>query len=236
LAMDHNKHITGTDMSHIKDRGRVIDSWANIYDIVNYFVFMIFGGGGNLRNEIAGMAKLREAKSVLDIGCGTGNLSLEIVKRLPSGGHVIGIDAGEKMVTLAKNKLHNAQSPIQFLRVSAENISFKDEVFNCVFNVFLLHHLPMELKIAAFNEMYRVLRKGGELVTVDVDKPSTLLGKLIGLSRYHVKEIRDNMKAPLDSLLAEAGFENIRILKKKWGIFSYIYATKTGNDYSFKGN
>jgi ubiquinone/menaquinone biosynthesis C-methylase UbiE len=173
------------------------------------------------------MAKLREAKSVLDIGCGTGNLALEIVKGLPSDGYVIGIDAGEKMVTLAKNKLQEKQMPIQFLRVSAENISFKDGVFDCVFNVFLLHHLPMELKIAAFKEMYRVLKKGGELVTVDVDKPSNLLGKLIGFSRYYVKEIRDNMKTPLDSLLAEAGFENIRILKKKWGIFSYVHATKT---------
>ena len=228
LATNYNKHITENDEFHVKNRGRVIDSWANIYDIVNYFVFMIFGGGNNLRNEIAGMAKLREAKSVLDVGCGTGNLSLEIVKRLPSGGRVIGVDAGEKMVTLAKNKLHNAQSPIQFLRVSAGSISFKDEVFDCVFNVFLLHHLPMELKIAAFNEMYRVLKKGGELVTVDVDKPSTLLGKLIGLSRYHVKEIRDNMKVPLELLLTEAGFKNIKVLKKKWGIFSYIRAVKTG--------
>ena len=229
--MNQDKQIIGnieSSVHRVNSSSRVIDSWANIYDIVNYFVFMIFGGGNNLRNEIAGMAKLREAKSVLDIGCGTGNLSLEIVKRLPSGGHVIGIDAGEKMVTLAKNKLHNAQSPIQFLRVSAENISFKDEVFNCVFNVFLLHHLPMELKIAAFNEMYRVLRKGGELVTVDVDNPSTLLGKLIGLSRYHVKEIRDNMKVPLELLLTEAGFKNIKVLKKKWGIFSYIRAVKTG--------
>jgi demethylmenaquinone methyltransferase/2-methoxy-6-polyprenyl-1,4-benzoquinol methylase len=228
LATNYNKHITENDEFHVKNRGRVIDSWANIYDIVNYIVFMIFGGGNNLRNEIAGMAKLKEAKSVLDVGCGTGNLSLEIVKRLPSGGRVIGVDAGEKMVTLAKNKLHNAQSPIQFLRVSAGSISFKDEVFDCVFNVFLLHHLPMELKIAAFNEMYRVLKKGGELVTVDVDKPSTLLGKLIGLSRYHVKEIRDNMKVPLELLLTEAGFKNIKVLKKKWGIFSYIRAVKTG--------
>ena len=227
LATNYNKHITENDEFHVKNRGRVIDSWANIYDIVNYFVFMIFGGGNNLRNEIAGMAKLKEAKSVLDVGCGTGNLSLEIVKRLPSGGRVIGVDAGEKMVTLAKNKLHNAQSPIQFLRVSAGSISFKDEVFDCVFNVFLLHHLPMELKIAAFNEMYRVLKKGGELVTVDVDKPSTLLGKLIGLSRYHVKEIRGSLQTPLDLLLADAGFNDIRILKKKYGIFSYIHATKT---------
>ena len=225
--MDHNKHITGTDISHIKDRGRVIDSWANIYDIVNYFVFMIFGGGSSLRNEIVGMAKLKEAKSVLDVGCGTGNLALEIAKWLPSDGYVIGIDAGEKMVILAKNKLQDTQIPIQFLRVSAEKISFKDEVFDCVFNVFLLHHLPMELKLAAFKEMYRVLKKGGELVTVDVDKPSTLLGKLIGLSRYHVKEIRDNMRASLDLLLTDAGFTNIRIMKKKWGIFSYIHATKT---------
>ncbi len=231
LATNYNKHITENDEFHVKNRGRVIDSWANIYDIVNYFVFMIFGGGNNLRNEIAGMAKLKEAKSVLDVGCGTGNLSLEIVKRLPSGGRVIGVDAGEKMVTLAKNKLHNAQSPIQFLRVSAGSISFKDEVFDCVFNVFLLHHLPMELKIAAFNEMYRVLKKGGELVTVDVDKPSTLLGKLIGLSRYHVKEIRDNMKVPLELLLTEAGFKNIKVLKKKWGIFSYIRAVKMENNW-----
>ena len=228
LATNYNKHITENDEFHVKNRGRVIDSWANIYDIVNYIVFMIFGGGNNLRNEIAGMAKLREAKSVLDVGCGTGNLSLEIVKRLPSGGRVIGVDAGEKMVALAKNKLQERQMPIQFLRVSAESVPFKDEVFDCVFNVFLLHHLPMELKIAAFKEMYRVLKKGGELVTVDVDKPSTLLGKLIGLSRYHVKEIRDNMKVPLELLLTDAGFNNIKILKKKWGIFSYICAAKTG--------
>ena len=103
-------------MSHIKDRGRVIDSWANIYDIVNYFVFMIFGGGNNLRNEIVSMAKLKEAKSVLDVGCGTGNLSLEIVKRLPPGGHVIGVDAGEKMVALAKNKLQETQSKTSSLK------------------------------------------------------------------------------------------------------------------------
>jgi len=224
--MNYSKNISENDVSHVKDRGRIIDSWANIYDIVNYFVFMIFGGGSSLRNEIVGMAKLKEAKSVLDVGCGTGNLALEIAKWLPSDGYVIGIDAGEKMVILAKNKLQDTQIPIQFLRVSAEKISFKDEVFDCVFNVFLLHHLPMELKLATFKEMYRVLKKGGELVTVDVDKPSTLLGKLIGLSRYHVKEIRDNMKAPLDLLLSDAGFKNIRILKKKWGIFSYLCATK----------
>jgi ubiquinone/menaquinone biosynthesis C-methylase UbiE len=228
--MDHKKHITETGIHHIKNRGRIIDSWANIYDIVNYFVFMIFGGGDNLRNEIAGMAKLKEAKSVLDIGCGTGNLALEIVKWLPSDGYVVGIDAGERMVVLAKNKLQNKQIPIQFLRVSAESISFKDMAFDCVFNVFLLHHLPMELKIAAFKEMYRVLKKGGELVTVDVDKPSTLLGKLIGLSRYHVKEIRDNMRVPLDLLLTDAGFMNIRIIKKRWGIFSYIRAVKMENN------
>jgi len=219
--------IKNNSFNSIK-KSRVIDSWANIYDIVNYFVFMIFGGGDNLRNEIAGMAKLKDAKSVLDIGCGTGNLALEIVKWLPSDGNVVGIDAGEKMVALAKNKLENKQISIQFLRVSAESIPFKNEVFDCIFNVFLLHHLPMELKIAAFNEMYRVLKKGGELVTVDVDKPSNLLGKLIGLSRYHVKEIRDNMKVPLCLLLTDTGFRNIRIMKKKWGIFSYIHAIKIG--------
>ncbi len=146
------------------------------------------------------------------------------VKKHSSGVYVIG------MVILAKNKLQNTQIPIQFLRVSAEKISFKDEVFDCVFNVFLLHHLPMELKLAAFKEMYRVLKKGGELVAVDVDKPSNLLGKLIGFSRYHVKEIRDNMKAPLELLLSDTGFRNIRILKKKWGIFSYIRADKMENN------
>ena len=146
------------------------------------------------------------------------------VKKHSSGVYVIG------MVILAKNKLQNTQIPIQFLRVSTEEVSFKDQVFDCVSNVFLLHHLPMELKLAAFKEMYRVLKKGGELVAVDVDKPSNLLGKLIGFSRYHVKEIRDNMKAPLELLLSDTGFRNIRILKKKWGIFSYIRADKMENN------
>ena len=233
--MNNNKPKE-TNKAEVQSRCRVIESWAIIYDVVNYFVNMMFGGENKFRKDIVSMARLEEVRSVLDVGCGTGSLTLEIAKLLPSGGRVIGMDAGWKMVALARNKRQNSEKQIKFLQVSAENIAFTDEAFDCVFNVFLLHHLPMELKIAAFNEMYRVLKKGGELVTVDVDKPSNVLGKLIGLSRYHVKEIRDNMKAPLDSLLAEAGFENIRILKKKWGIFSYIYATKTGNDHSFKGN
>jgi hypothetical protein len=36
------------------------------------------------------------------------------------------------------------------------------------------------------------------------------------------------MKVPLELLLTDAGFNNIKILKRKWGIFSYIRAVKTG--------
>jgi len=44
-----------------------------------------------------------------------------------------------------------------------------------------------------------------------------------------IKEIRDNMKAPLAQLLSEAGFKSINVLKKRWGIFSYIRAVKMEN-------
>ncbi len=227
MAANYNKHITENDVFHAKNRGRVIDSWASIYDIVNYFVNMMFGGENKFRKDIVSMARLEEVKSVLDVGCGTGRLTLEIARLLPSGGRVIGMDAGGKMVTLAKNKRQIPEKQINFLRVSAENIAFTDETFDCVYNVFLLHHLPMELKLVAINEMYRVLKKEGVLVMVDVDRPSNLLGWLIGLTRFYVKEIRDNMKTPLCLLLSNAGFKDVSVVKKKWGIFSYIHATKT---------
>ena len=224
--MNNNKPKE-TNKAEVQSRCRVIESWAIIYDVVNYFVNMMFGGENKFRKDIVSMARLEEVRSVLDVGCGTGSLTLEIAKLLPSGGRVIGMDAGWKMVALARNKRQNSEKQIKFLQVSAENIAFTDEAFDCVFNVFLLHHLPMELKLVAINEMYRVLKKEGVLVMVDVDRPSNLLGWLIGLTRFYVKEIRDNMKTPLCLLLSNAGFKNVSVVKKKWGIFSYLLAYKT---------
>ncbi|MBC7326540.1 class I SAM-dependent methyltransferase [bacterium] len=96
---------------------------------------------------------------ILDVGCGTGaNLSL-------FNANVIGLDASLEALKLAKRR----KSDAQLIQAKAENLPFKDDVFDLVLALDLLEHLPDDVK--GLKEMYRVLKKGGTLlVTVPAYK------------------------------------------------------------------
>lgn len=207
-------------------KSRIIEGWAPLYDLVNFFVFFIFGGSKKLHSDIISLAGLQNGDEVLDIGCGTGGILVEIAKRY-TGIKGYGIDASEKMVALAKRKAGGEEGTgLMFERTGADKLPYKDSVFDSVFNTFLLHHLPKELKLASLREAYRVLKPGGFFVLVDIDKPTTLLGRVIGMTRSNVKEVSENMETPLFELLQKSGFSAPELVRKDYGIFSFIRCQK----------
>ncbi|SFR00369.1 class I SAM-dependent methyltransferase [Desulfoscipio geothermicus] len=97
--------------------------------------------------------------SVLDIGCGTGNYSLELARQ---GLQVTGIDISPGMLARARAKAEAEGLPVQFIRGNAGRLPFGDNSFNYVVSVSALEFLP-DLG-AALLEAYRVLKPGGRLV------------------------------------------------------------------------
>ena len=104
----------------------------------------------------------RENLDALDIGCGTGFLSLELAAR---GHRVTGIDFAPAMLALAKRKAAEARADIAFEEADAEALPFPPLAFDLVITRHVLWTLPHPE--AAIDEWIRVLRPGGRLAVID---------------------------------------------------------------------
>jgi ubiquinone/menaquinone biosynthesis C-methylase UbiE len=102
------------------------------------------------------------ALEALDIGCGTGFLSLELASR---GHRATGIDFAPSMITQARKKAAERQVTIRFQEADAEQLPFAPASFDIAVSRYLLWKLPNPER--AMDEWIRVLRPGGRLIVVD---------------------------------------------------------------------
>jgi ubiquinone/menaquinone biosynthesis C-methylase UbiE len=109
------------------------------------------------------LAGVRPTDLILDIGTGTGIVAFNAARSVPQG-KVTGIDLSEGMLATAREKAQQAspRSSVEFLRMDAERLEFKDGTFDVVLSLFAVLHFPNPS--AALSEMFRVLRPGGRLV------------------------------------------------------------------------
>lgn len=93
----------------------------------------------------------------LEVGCGMGTDALQIAKK---GIAVTAIDLTEAGIHLAKERfsLYNRSADLRV--ADAENLPFENTYFDIVYSFGVLHHTPDTQK--AINEVYRVLKPGGE--------------------------------------------------------------------------
>jgi len=98
----------------------------------------------------------------LDIGCGTGFLSLEMAAR---GHRVTGVDLATSMLVTARRKAREQGRAIRFEEADAESLPFAAHSFDLAISRHVLWTLPHPE--AAVDEWIRVLRPGGRLVIID---------------------------------------------------------------------
>lgn len=103
-----------------------------------------------------------ESDKVLDVGCGTGEMSLLLAEM---GYHVTGIDLSYEMLAIARSKANARNLEVVFELGDAESLQFEDETFDVVINRHLLWTLPYFKK--ALLEWKRVIRKGGLVIIID---------------------------------------------------------------------
>jgi ubiquinone/menaquinone biosynthesis C-methylase UbiE len=117
------------------------------------------------------LSGVRDGERVLDLGCGTGLLSLKFIKQADC--QVTAIDSSPEMLAIFKNKIESLSlaDRIACLPGDAASPRFKDQTFDVAASTVVLHHvqdkLPMLRKIAA------ILKPGGRFVLGDVDLDTT---------------------------------------------------------------
>ncbi len=141
---------------------------------------------------------------VLDLGCGTGNYTLELIKRQIK---VIGLDASFSMLLLARKKLPSAYH----VQADALFLPFKDNLFDGVLSITLFEFLSSPQTV--LREVYRILKPGGEVVigTMNTFSLWFLFKRLKTLfTETAYRYARFYTINQLKKLLKKTGFKNIK--------------------------
>ena len=143
--------------------------WAPYYDLaVN---LMTLGHARLLRKLTVDNALIKPAESVLDVGCGTGEVIL-LAKSRAKAGKAYGIDPAPEMIAVARKKAARKKLDIDFRVAVIESLPFPDSSIDVVTSSLMMHHLPEDLKARGLTEIYRVLKPGGRLLIADFMRPT----------------------------------------------------------------
>ena len=157
-------------------------------------------------NRLIGQAGIQDSHSVLEIGCGTGTLSVAIKRRYPTI-RMVGLDPDPKALARARRKADCSAATIQWDEGFADAMNYPDSSFDRVLSSFMFHHLPLEVKKRMFREVRRVLKPGGRLELMDFAGPDAgahLLSRIF----HSPAQLKDNSRERVLQLMAEAGLSN----------------------------
>jgi ubiquinone/menaquinone biosynthesis C-methylase UbiE len=110
--------------------------------------------------------------TIIDVGTGPGRLPIEIAKQVENA-KVFGIDLSQDMIKIAKRNAdrEGVGDRVEFRVGSAYNTGFENNSIDLVVSTGTMHHLSKPL--VAFNEIYRILKRGGEAWLFDGRKDVT---------------------------------------------------------------
>lgn len=147
----------------------VFSSVASRYDIMNDL--MSFGIHRIWKKFAIETSGVRAGQWVLDVAGGTGDLAAEFAKRVGDTGRVYLTDINAAMLATGRDRLIDLGllANITYMQVDAEKLPFTDNHFDCVSIAFGLRNVTH--KSAALQEMYRVLKPGGQLLVLEFSKP-----------------------------------------------------------------
>jgi len=113
-----------------------------------------------------GFMDIELGESVLDLGCGRGNETIEAARLAGQYGKAVGLDITPAMILQASAQAHYAGiTNIDFVHGDIENLPFEDMTFHAVMSNCVINHARS--KKAAYREIHRVLKSGGRFVISD---------------------------------------------------------------------
>lgn len=235
---------TANEIAHANAVRDMFSGIARRYDLLNHILSAnIDKRWRRLVSEKLNDILSREDAIVLDVACGTGDLSLELQSKAKA--RVVGTDFCRPMLAIAKTKTSGLGYTIPYVEGDALGLSFADESFDAVTIAFGLRNLAHFQD--GLTELHRILKKGGKLAILEFSSPvvpgfkqlfnfyfTSILPRIGGAvsgSRGAYEYLPDSVsKFPDQKNLAEmmrkTGFEHVEYRNLTGGIAALHLGTK----------
>lgn len=183
------------------------DGLTQFYDLV----MRVTMREATFKSELIRQSALSPGMRVLDVGCGTATLTDMIARSCPTA-DVTGLDGDRQALDLAERKLGAAARNIRLIQALSFAMPLETGTFDRVYSSLLFHHLSRADKIRTLQDIWRVLKPGGEVHIADWGKARNwpLRGAF-----YFVQLLdgfdttADNVSGLLPDFLQQAGFSAV---------------------------
>jgi ubiquinone/menaquinone biosynthesis C-methylase UbiE len=212
---------------------RIIKTWNEVAP--RYHKRWVKGSTGPFKStaKLVTMAKIQPHNKILDLACGTGLVTKQILKQVDNKGHVVGIDSSYTAIKIAK-RWNNTKTNVDFILADAEHLNF-NEKFDVVTCQYALFFFPNANKV--LQNIKRCLKKNGILaISVHGDKNSVpYFSNILDVVTKFIPDYipegapsldRFGTKSRLQKTLSTAAFTNIKIKQ-----YNFEYAPGTFANY-----
>ena len=164
------KPYKSSELSKKKQVEEMFDNISSNYDFLNHF--LSFGIDNIWRNKTIKIVSQNQPKLILDVATGTGDLAFAAQKKI-NPNKIIGIDLSNGMLEVGRSKIskRNLNDKLEFIQGDSENLPFDNDYFDSVMVSFGVRNFENLNK--GLSEIFRVLKKGGQIVVLEFSKPKT---------------------------------------------------------------
>src|SRR3984893_4645653 len=242
LSLEEKFRATGGKRTYVQ---RLFGRIARVYDPMNRL--MSFGLDRRWRAFAARYLALGTGQLGLDLGAGTADLSIAVIRRSGPGTRMIGLDITPQMLDIGRVKVARLglQGQIELKVGDAEHIDLPDNSVDGCCSAFTVRNLT-DIR-QGFHEMLRVVRPGGRVVCLEISHPpgqifgalfyfyfyklaplfGTIIGKAFEEYNYLPHSLTSFPDAPtLQAIMEEVGWCDVRFYRLTRGIVAVHVGTK----------
>jgi ubiquinone/menaquinone biosynthesis C-methylase UbiE len=182
-----------------------MEKMVSTYD--SYMRKVTLGREGALRQTTVDLAQVKPGDCILEVGCGTGTLTLAAKRQVGLTGQAFGIDVIPGMIELSQRKTAQAHENITFQLGAIDDIPFSANQFDVVMCSFMIFHMSENTRRKGVAEIYRVLKPQGRLLVLDLALPTQPVQRAIA-RRLFGSMLQHDLRELLP-LMEVAGFSDV---------------------------